>query len=104
MMKRVLHPVEPGPHLAPVTKRQREFLRAILCFNLQHGYPPTIRELAELVGVASAGGVLRHLDVLTKKALLTRETATSRSLRLTQRGINEACPNANVARMGGGQS
>jgi repressor LexA len=56
-----------------LTKRQRTVLETIRSWIRQRGYPPTIRELGQLLGIKSLRGVTTHLDAIAKKGFLKRE-------------------------------
>ena len=56
-----------------LTKRQRTVLETIRSWIHQRGYPPTIRELGQLLGIKSLRGVTTHLDAIAKKGFLKRE-------------------------------
>lgn len=73
---------------ADLTRRQFEVLRAVAEHTSRHGYPPTVRELGELLGIRSTNGVNDLLKTLIRKRVLRREFATARSLVLTVRGEN----------------
>jgi repressor LexA len=60
---------EPGPVL---TLRQRKVLQAIGDSVQRLGYPPTLREIGEAVGLASPSSVSYQLSVLEKKGCLSR--------------------------------
>jgi repressor LexA len=47
------------------------------------GYPPSVREIAHAVGLASTSAVHHHLQALEREGFLERGAATSRALRLT---------------------
>ena len=49
---------------------------------LSNGYPPTIREIGEDVGISSTSVVNYHLNKLKDKGLLERSDQVSRGLRL----------------------
>ena len=72
--------------LAPVTTRQVEVLRAIARLREQMGIPPTVRELAGDLGIASTQGITDHLRALEKKGLIERRPLVSRGLFLTTAG------------------
>ncbi|MBM3462568.1 MAG: transcriptional repressor LexA [Armatimonadetes bacterium] len=57
-----------------LTGRQREVLDYIIEVLREQGYPPTVREIADYFGMASAFGVQRHLAALQKKGFLRRES------------------------------
>jgi len=46
----------------PATERQREILDVIAGFTAQHGYPPSVREIGELVGLSSSSTIHAHLN------------------------------------------
>ena len=50
-------------------------------YNADHGYPPTIREIGNAVGVSSTGTVVRHLRQLEKEHLIERRTNCARAIR-----------------------
>ncbi len=64
-----------------ITERQQFILNAIRQFIELNGYPPTVRELAELCQIKTHQGVLRHLDALEKKNLIERDSK-ARTIRL----------------------
>src|SRR5919205_3081919 len=67
--------------MAPgLTDRQLEVLRFIATEIEERGYPPTIREIGEALGIASTNGVNDHLKALEKKGFLTRDPVKSRAL------------------------
>jgi repressor LexA len=50
----------------------------------ERGYPPTLREIGNFMGIRSTNGVNDHLRALERKGYLTREDMKSRALRPTQ--------------------
>lgn len=64
-----------------LTERQQRVLRAIQDWITEHGYPPTIRELGQRLGIRSLRGVTTHLDAIAKKGFLLRKRA-ARGLRI----------------------
>ena len=63
-----------------LTERQLEVLRFIVNEIEMRGYPPTIREIGEALGIASTNGVNDHLKALERKGHLQRDAAKSRAL------------------------
>jgi SOS-response transcriptional repressor LexA len=63
-----------------LTKRQQEVLNAIVDFIEGHGYPPTVRELGDVVGIGSTNGVSDHLRALERKGHLRIEPYIHRGL------------------------
>ncbi len=64
-----------------LTERQREILDFIQARIEEQGYPPTIREIGEVMGIRSTNGVNDHLKALERKGYLKREGLKSRALR-----------------------
>ncbi|MBX7084561.1 MAG: transcriptional repressor LexA [Nannocystaceae bacterium] len=81
------HPAHPRstqgdrPVRPDLTDRQRQALDYITdCLNAR-GYPPTLREIGEHMGIRSTNGVNDHLKALERKGYLVREELKSRALR-----------------------
>jgi repressor LexA len=77
--------------MRPLTDRQREVLRAIHRLTVEHGYPPTLRDVCNVFGWSSTTAILDHAALLRKKGCLgRRDFGNSRSsLLLTSRGLEE---------------
>lgn len=67
-----------------LTRRQQEILDFITRRIQEQGYPPTIREIGEEMGIRSTNGVNDHLKALERKGHLRREGLKSRALRPVQ--------------------
>jgi repressor LexA len=70
-----------GDEKEPLTDRQRAVLAFISASIEERGYPPTLREIGEHMGIRSTNGVNDHLKALEKKGYLEREDLKSRALR-----------------------
>ena len=55
-----------------LTDRQQEVFNFIVGYIEDRGYPPTIREMQEGLGIGSLRGVTIHLDALHKKGFIER--------------------------------
>ncbi len=64
-----------------LTQRQRQALDYISNCLTERGYPPTLREIGEHMGIRSTNGVNDHLKALERKGYLVREELKSRALR-----------------------
>jgi repressor LexA len=62
--------------------RQRQMLEMIREFSAEYGYPPTIRQIGESVGISSTSVVSYNLSVLQRRGYLSRDRDVSRGLRL----------------------
>lgn len=72
-----------------LTKRQAQTLDYIRQSIEERGYPPTLREIGEYMGIRSTNGVNDHLRALERKGYLRREDMKSRALRLVGEGVDE---------------
>jgi repressor LexA len=79
-----------------LTKRQAQTLDFIRQSIEERGYPPTLREIGESMGIRSTNGVNDHLRALERKGYLRREDMKSRALRLVSQEP-EPTPNADEA-------
>ncbi|NLY94050.1 MAG: transcriptional repressor LexA [Myxococcales bacterium] len=68
-----------------LTDRQRAVLDFISESIARRGYPPTLREIGNHLGIRSTNGVNDHLRALERKGYLTREDMKSRTLRLVRK-------------------
>lgn len=62
------------------TPRQQSILDVIRDFRREHGYPPSVREIGERVGLSSSSTVQCHLRTLEKKGLIKRDPTKPRAL------------------------
>ena len=63
--------------------RKQRIIDYIAATVRESGYPPSVREIAKAVGLASTSAVHHHLSALEKEGLLERDATQSRALRLT---------------------
>ncbi len=65
-----------------LTKRQEDALKYIKTYIVSHGYPPTVREIAEAIGVSSPATVQAHLDGLANKGYIKKGSNRNRTIEL----------------------
>jgi repressor LexA len=65
-----------------LTARQQEIWGFVVDYVDRHGYPPTVREIGEAVGLASPSTVHAHLANLERAGLLRRDPTKPRALEL----------------------
>jgi repressor LexA len=63
-----------------LSKRQREIFDFVVEYVDRHGYPPTVREIGEAVGLASPSTVHAHLANLERAGYLRRDPTKPRAL------------------------
>lgn len=65
----------------PATERQRSILEIIRSFTAEQGYPPSVREIGERVGLSSSSTIHAHLKALERRGLISRDPTKPRALR-----------------------
>src|SRR5256714_10116155 len=81
-----------------LTGRQQEIWDFLVDYVDGHGYPPTVREIGEAVGLASPSTVHAHLANLERAGLLKRDPTKPRAVELVGRERDEA-PTGMMARL-----
>jgi len=72
---------EPSPdHNPELTPRQRQVLMFIDSQVRERGYPPSVREIGEAVGLSSSSTVHAHLAALQEKGFLRRDPTKPRAI------------------------
>lgn len=74
---------------ANLTERQRDMLDFIREYTDEYGYPPTMREIGDSVGISSTSVVSYNLNALERKGYLARDRDVSRGLRLVSEGASD---------------
>ena len=68
-------------------KRQHDILRYIFSYVSDSGYPPTVREICNAVGLSSTSTVHGHLSKLESKGLIKRDPTKPRAIEITLAGL-----------------
>ena len=68
-----------------LTKRQQEIYEFVAGYAERHGYPPTVREIGNAVGLASPSTVHAHLANLEREGYVRRDPTKPRALELVGR-------------------
>jgi repressor LexA len=68
-----------------LTQRQQEIYEYVTGYVDSHGYPPTVREIGDAVGLASPSTVHTHLANLERAGFLRRDPTKPRALELVGR-------------------
>lgn len=69
---------------ADITDRQREILDLILDTVHRRGYPPSVREIGEAVGLSSPSTVHSHLSALVDGGYLRRDPSKPRAIEVLE--------------------
>jgi repressor LexA len=65
-----------------LTKRQQEIFDFIKKYSAKYGYPPTVRDIGQAIGLTSSSTVHAHLANLEKIGLLRRDPTKPRAIEL----------------------
>ena len=82
-----------------LTARQQEIWQFLVTYVDGHGYPPTVREIGEEVGLASPSTVHAHLANLERVGLIKRDPSKPRAIELTGHRRVETAAAPDVARL-----
>jgi repressor LexA len=69
---------------APLTPRQRRILDHIASAVRERGYPPTVREIGEAVGLTSSSSVHAQLANLERRGMLHKDPTKPRAMTLSE--------------------
>ena len=69
--------------MAKLTPKQQQIYDYILAFAGEHGYPPSVREIAEAVGLKSPATVHFHLKGLREAGYISQAEGKTRAITIT---------------------
>jgi repressor LexA len=75
--------------VSKISKRQNSILDFIKQEVREKGYPPSVREIAEAVGLLSSSTVHGHLDRLEKKGFIRRDPTKPRAIEILSQDDND---------------
>jgi len=86
----------------PVTlyKRQRQIVDFIAQYTQKNGYSPTLKEIADCIGVSSLATVHEHLNALVKKRVLRKFEGAVRGIELIDKKIGSTLEGIQLPVMG----
>ncbi|MCL2808175.1 MAG: transcriptional repressor LexA [Coriobacteriia bacterium] len=94
-----------------ISKRQYQVLECIAELSASQGYPPSVRDIGEHLGLASPSTVFSHLSSLEKKGFIHKGKDSARALIILDKGWQELYANgyesdeaSSLAMMEGGRS
>lgn len=67
--------------LAKLSEKQMEIFEYIQAFSRENGFPPSVREIGEAVGLRSPSTVHAHLKTLDRAGYITRDGHKMRAIR-----------------------
>ena len=79
-----------------LTAKQQQIYDYILAFHAEHGYPPSVREIGEAIGLSSPSTVHFHLKGLEEAGVIVKAAGKTRAISTPGRTVaEEADPHAN---------
>ena len=66
----------------PLSEKQRRIYDFIINFTSKHGYPPSVREIGDAVGLRSPSTVHSHINTLVDRGLINKDDRKTRALTL----------------------
>ncbi|AIM17775.1 MULTISPECIES: transcriptional repressor LexA [Neobacillus] len=82
--------------MVKISKRQQDILDFIKEEVKRKGYPPSVREIGEAVGLASSSTVHGHLARLESKGLIRRDPTKPRAIEILEADEDASIPRNNV--------
>lgn len=82
--------------MTKLSKRQQDILSFIKDEVKKKGYPPSVREIGEAVGLASSSTVHGHLARLESKGLIRRDPTKPRAIEILELETDTPAPKYNI--------
>lgn len=67
---------------AKLSAKQTDILEYLKSYILEHGYPPTVRDICQAVGLKSTSSVHSHLGALEEKGYIRRDPTKPRAIEI----------------------
>ena len=83
--------------MSKLSKRQQEILDFIKDEVLSKGYPPSVREIGQSVGLASSSTVHGHLSRLEKKGYIRRDPTKPRAIEVIELEEDHSIPRSEAS-------
>ena len=74
---------------APLSSKQAEIYQFILQYTRDHGYPPSVREIGEAVGLKSPSTVHFHMKKLEAEGYVLKADGKTRAITLPREAVAE---------------
>lgn len=75
-----------------LTLKQKEVYEFVREYTLTHSFPPSVREIAQGIGVSSPATIHGHLTALVEKGLIERNSGRSRAITLVEDPSSPSVP------------
>lgn len=87
---------EPMPRQPQLTPRQLAIVDTVRSLLASRGYPPTVREIGDSVGLKSPSSVKHQLDSLIQLGIFSHDPRRSRTLEVTPLGMSLDTETGNI--------
>ncbi len=82
-----------------ISKRQQQAYDFICTFTAAHGYPPSVREIGNAIGLSSPSTVHSHLHKLEKAGYIKRDPNKPRTIEITGPGSESILQGNSLAKV-----
>ncbi len=82
-----------------ISKRQQQAYDFICTFTASHGYPPSVREIGNAIGLSSPSTVHSHLHKLEKAGYIKRDPNKPRTIEITGPGSESLHQGTTIAQV-----
>lgn len=86
----------------PLTDKQGRVLDYIISYTVDHGCPPSLREVSAHINVKGTATAIAHLEALEKKGYINRREGSSRSISIVGQKTANSFPVPLVGRVKAG--
>ena len=69
-----------------LSTRQQEIFDFILAYKQEHGFPPTLKEMADSLCIKSKNAIFKHLIALERKHMIRRNGRSARAIEIVGNG------------------
>lgn len=83
MSAKITFPLDSDIENALLTSRQKQVLQVIREFIKKRGYPPTVREVGQILGLTSSASIHAHMTALETAGYISRDPMKPRALEVT---------------------
>ena len=80
--------IDPDIENTKLTPRQKQVLQVIREFIKERGYPPTVREAGQRLGLTSSASIHAHMSSLEKAGFISRDQTKPRALEINPEYTN----------------
>ncbi len=80
-------------------QKRKQILDFLRKYFSSHSYPPTVREIADAVGLKSPASVHTHLNILEQQGIIKKNPFNSRAIEIIENDTVETVFNSNIEKI-----